>query len=134
MYGQPAAPSTLTNVLTGAANFLNAIDGFFTNGSIDVMYKALAFCGGLFALYCIPSTRNFTGWAALCILLILMLQSQPTSTQQTPATSTLPLPTQINTPDPSQLPSGAGQQQQQQSNGGGLGGILGLVGTVASFF
>lgn len=121
--------SFLSGLLSGTGNIFTAIDGFFTDNSIDVMYKAIATVGALFMFYAIPPLRKFTVWAAFALLFILMLQSQPNSDAQSPATSSLPLPTQVNTPVP---PTASGSSTQTASSGSSSGGFLSFLGDAIS--
>lgn len=125
----------LNNVLTGTGNFIDGIDQFMTNNTIDVLYKALAVIGVLFAFYSIPVTRKFTVWAALCLLFILMIQSSPSGNNSTgAATSTLPMPTQINTPVPQQQSSQVASTGSSSSGGSSILGDIGSVLSIAALF
>jgi hypothetical protein len=123
--------SVLQSTLGGVANIFNAIDDFMTNNTIDVMYKALAFVGFLMLLFFIPATRKFAIYAALCVLLLLMLQSHGTPTPPTPATSVLPLPSQINTAVPQQS---SGSSNVASSGSSGTQSIIGDILSVAGLF
>jgi hypothetical protein len=125
--------SIFGNVLDTSSGFIDGIDSFMVDRSIDVMYKAIAVVTVLFGLYFIPATTKFATWATFILLLLLMLQSSPTGYTPTPASSTLPLPTQIGTAVPQQQT--AAQQSQQGSSGSNpLMGIINTLTTIASFF
>jgi hypothetical protein len=123
----------LGNVFDSGANVIDQIDGVMTNNAVDVLFKAMAVVGVLWALFFIPTTKKFSLWAAAILLFILLLSSSPTqNVSNLPASSTLPLPTQVNTPVPP--PTGGSSGSSSGGSSGGGFNPLSLLPIIGSLF
>lgn len=78
--GAPSSSSSTTSVYTQVVqtslNPLVLLNSWIT-GPTDVLYKTFALCAVLIVLGAIKQTQQYAGWAALCILFVLMIQQQP---------------------------------------------------------
>ena len=73
-----ANPSVFTQVVQTSMNPLVLLNNWVT-GPTNVLYKTLALCAVLIVLGTIPQTQRYAGWAALCILFVLMIQQEKAS-------------------------------------------------------
>ena len=71
-----ATTSAYTQVVQTSLNPLVLLNSWIT-GPTDVLYKTFALCAVLIVLGAIKQTQQYAGWAALCILFVLMIQQQP---------------------------------------------------------
>src|ERR1019366_4222610 len=79
-----AVPSQVfADVVQTSLNPLVLLNSWVTNPGVNVLYKAFVLCAVLIVLGTVKQTQSYAGWAALCILFLLMTS---TSQNKLPAT------------------------------------------------